>query len=206
MRAVAGFVAAAAAAVTARSAVVVTAVVTVAATLVVAPAAPAAASAADLASAQKAANQAATDYAAAQSRVSVLDSQIRDLQARRSAAQAQLDALASALRSTAISKYIQGRNRGPDVQLDSGLDLAEQTRRTTLAGYVTREVGDSVDRYRVVAEDLAASEKELTGRQKEAAGASAQLKSRIVAAQNQLVRLEKLEADRKAKEAAQQRA
>jgi murein DD-endopeptidase MepM/ murein hydrolase activator NlpD len=175
----------------------------VAATVLVS-AVPAAASQADLERAQKAANQAAAEYAAAETRLSGIESDILGLKAKQAATAAQLDSLTAALRGAAIDQYVRGRNAGPDAEF--GLDLAATSRRTTLASYVTKDAGDTVDQFRLLSADLAAAEKLLADRQREAATVTGQMKTRIAAAQIELGKLQKLEVDRKAKEEAQRRA
>jgi murein DD-endopeptidase MepM/ murein hydrolase activator NlpD len=165
---------------------------------------PVAASQADVDRAQKAANQAAADYAAAQTRLSLVEAQIADLQNKRTATTTALDALSGALRSAAIDQYVRGRNAGPEVDL--GLDLAAESRRSTLASFVTKSATDDVDRFRALTADLASAEKQLADRQKEAATITTQAQSRTAAAQNELAKLQKAETARKAQEAAQQRA
>ncbi|MGD9796811.1 MAG: peptidoglycan DD-metalloendopeptidase family protein [Acidimicrobiia bacterium] len=165
---------------------------------------PAGASQADLDRAQKAANQAAAEYAAAQTQLSEIEGDIVDLEAERSATVAEIDSLEGALKSAAIDQYVRGRDPGPDVDL--GLDLAAARRRETLASFVARDATDAVDRYRALTDDLATAERQLADRQREARSVTAEMKARNAAAQAQLVKLTKLEAERKKQEDARRRA
>lgn len=167
---------------------------------VLASASPADAAQADLDRARKAANQAAAEYAAAQTKLSDVEADIIELKARTAAASTKLSALQSLLRDAAIEQYLRGRADGPDVDL--GFDLAAARRKQTLASYFVEGAGDAIDQYKAIAEDLDIAQQQLADRQKEAKALTERMKERIAATQAELAKLQKLEAERVAREKA----
>ena len=153
------------------------------------------ASQADLIKAQRRANGAAADLARAESRLSAVQSQLADIEARKQAAEQQLVSLRSTVREVAVGQYIRGTRQVSPLDVDPAVASA-QVRADALARIVAAGSTDAADRFRAVAEDLAISEARLAAARKANAGALAAYRSRARAAQAQLAKLKRFEADR----------
>jgi murein DD-endopeptidase MepM/ murein hydrolase activator NlpD len=174
------------------------------ASFLVLPAVPAGAAQGDLDRARQSANKAAADLASAQSRLSELQGDILDLQARREETAARLGHMEGAVRELAIGEFVRGRTRAPELDLD--LDVSAATRRAVLAGFVAQGAGDSIDEFRSLSEDLERTERQLAERKQQESSAVSLLRARVAAAEAELDKLQRLEAERKAREAAQRAA
>jgi peptidoglycan LD-endopeptidase LytH len=163
---------------------------------------PADAAQTELERAQARANRAARDYSQAQTKQAELQAQIANLTARQSANAKQLAALSGAVKERAVQQYIRGTDG--NIKLDA--DLAASTRANALARFVSLGNDDALDEYRRVAEDAGVLREQLQSAKDEATALSKQLKSKVDAAFAELKKLEKLEAQRKASEAAKRAA
>ena len=164
------------------------------------------ASQADLAQAQRRANQAAAQLSQAQTRLSNIQARLADLEARKQEAEQKLQALQSSVRNIAVDQYIRGRNdRELPTDFDT-TDLSATTRARTLAALVATGNSDAVDEYRAIAEDLAIAEEELAATRKEATAALATYRARVAATNAELRRLQALESQRLAREKARRAA
>jgi murein DD-endopeptidase MepM/ murein hydrolase activator NlpD len=171
------------------------------AALVATVAVPVDASQADLDRARRRANAAAGALNEAQTRLAELEQQQASLEAELATTSAELTAVQAALRDRAIEAYMRGEGQGlVDLRED---DLAAELRATTLARYVSLGSDDAIDEYRRVTEDIALLRSSLAASREEAERVAAELDARVDAAFGELRRLEKLEAERKAREAAQ---
>jgi murein DD-endopeptidase MepM/ murein hydrolase activator NlpD len=124
-----------------------------------------------------------------------------DLRARIEQTTGELGAIASVVRDRAVQQYIRGSAGG--MVLDT--DLAKTTRANALARFVALGDDDAIDEYQRLAEDLVLAQGELDAAKAQSVALVADMQARTTAAFNELRKLTKLEADRKAREA-QQRA
>lgn len=166
---------------------------------------PAEASQADLDRARRRANVAAAALAEAQTRLSELEGRIADLEARQRENQRLLDSLGSGMRELAVAEFMRGGAAVVSVELDP-TDASAASRAAALASIVSAGAADAVDAYRAVAEDHALAAERLAGSREAAAAAIANVRRRVAAANAELVKLQKLEAERVARERAQRRA
>ena len=164
----------------------------------VATAVPADASQADLERAQRRANAAARELAAAETRQAELEAEIAGLEAQFAQTSQELSALTGIVKERAVQEFIRGGQSG--IVLEA--DLAASSRANALARFVALGDDDAIDEYRRVAEDLGLVRGQLDAAKAQQAALVAQLDSRVDAAFAELRKLEKLEAERKAKEAA----
>jgi murein DD-endopeptidase MepM/ murein hydrolase activator NlpD len=165
---------------------------------------PADASQADLDRARSKANRAAAELAAAQSRLAELEQQQASLEAQLTTTNAELSVVQTALRDRAVERYMRG---GTDAPIGIGADdLTAELRASTLARYVSLGSDDAIDEYRRITEDITVLRGSLAAASEEAERVTEQLDARVDAAFAELRRLEKLEAERKAREAAQRAA
>lgn len=167
-----------------------------------AAAAPADASQGDLARAQARANRAAREYADAQTHQAEIQAQIANLSARTSATEKQLAALSAVVRERAVQQYIRGTDG--NVRFDS--DLAASTRANTLARFVSLGNDDAIDKYRSAAEDLSVLHGQLQSARDDASATAKRLRTTVNAAFAELKKLQALDAERKAAEAAKRAA
>ena len=160
---------------------------------------------AELAQAQRRANQAAAQLAAAATRLDAIEDRLADLEARRQAAEQQLASLQDAVRSIAIDQFIRGRVRRLPGDLATN-DVSTAARARALATLVAAGDADAVDLYKAVSEDLAIAEASLVSTRKSAASALATYRSRAAATNAELRRLQALERERIAREKARRAA
>lgn len=172
--------------------------------LVLALVAPAEASQAELERAAARANAAAAELARAQRRLAELESEVAELEARRADTDGRLQALAGAVRDVAVSRFVQGRAARP-LAGEVELDASAAARAEALERIVSAQARDTLDEYRMLAEDLEVQERALTSKQEAAAAALGATRRRAAEVRQELVRLQKLEAERKAREAARRR-
>lgn len=157
---------------------------------------------ADLARAQRRANQAAAELSQAQTRLSAIQGRLADLEARKQEAERQLTTLQSSVRDIAIDQFIRGHNnRRLPTDFDTN-DVSATTRARALASLVATGNSDAVDAYRAIAEDLTIAEEALTHARKAASAALATFRSRVAATNAELRRLQALEKERLAQEKA----
>lgn len=159
---------------------------------------PADASQAELDRAQARANRAARELDAAQTRQAELEQQIGALEAQYAQMAGDLTSLTAAMKERAVQEFIRGGRTG--MVLD--VDLAASTRANALAEFVSLGDDDALDAYKLVAEDLAVVRGELDRARAEQAALVDVMADRVDAAFAELRKLEKLEADRIAKERA----
>jgi peptidoglycan LD-endopeptidase LytH len=160
---------------------------------------PADASQSALDRAQARANRAARELAKAETREAELEGEVASLEARAAATLDQLATLSGVLKERAVQQYIRGISDS-NVKLDA--DLAASTRANALARFVALGNDDALDEYRRIAEDLGVVRGQLEAARDQADAVAKQLRSRADAAFAELRKLKKLEAERRAKEAA----
>ena len=161
---------------------------------------PADAAQSDLERAQARANAAAAELAEATTRLAELEGEIASLEQQRAATEEKLLGLQGALRSVAVQRYMTGG--GSDTGgLGLDLDALRSVRADALARMVTADAEDAVDEYRAVSEDLALATERTAAAKAEQSDVRAQLQRRVAAANAELRKLEKLEAERRAAEA-----
>ena len=149
--------------------------------------------------AQARANRAARDLADAQTRQAEFEARITGLEAQAAATSKQLSALSGVMKERAVQLYIRGASQA-DIRLDA--DLAASTRANALARFVALGDDDALDEYRRIAEDLGVLRTQLESAEEEASSIAEQLEGKADAAFAELNKLKKLEAERRAREAA----
>jgi peptidoglycan LD-endopeptidase LytH len=163
---------------------------------------PADASQAELDRARARANAAARDLAEATTRLAELEGEIAALEQQRRANESQLGSLQGAVRAAAVRRFINGGDVGVD-GLGLDLDALRAVRADALARMVAAGSEDALDEYRRIAEDLALSAARIESAKAEQAEMRTALQRRMAGAMEELKRLERLEAERKAAEARQ---
>jgi murein DD-endopeptidase MepM/ murein hydrolase activator NlpD len=163
------------------------------------------ASQADLERARRQANAAANDVFRAETRLSRVQGQLADLEARRQATEQRLRGLQRAVREAAVSQYLRGGGGPGPLDVDPS-DAAATVRAEALARMVAAHSSDVADAYRAAAADFAVVETRLSASRKDAAAALAGYRQRVSAATTQLRRLQALEADRIARDKARRAA
>ena len=166
------------------------------AVVLLATAIPADASQAELERAQARANRAARELAAAQTRQAELEQQINDLESQLTQTSNELTILTGVVKERAVQEYIRGGQSG--LVLDA--DLAASTRANALAEFVSLGDDDALDEYRRVTEDLSVVRGALDAAKADQARLVSEMEQRVTAAFNELRRLERLEAERIARE------
>ncbi len=156
------------------------------------------ASADDLDSARNRANQAAAELARAETVLGRLEADISDLEAERSAAEARLESLRGAAREVAIKRFINA-DATQVAELDP--DINHQARADALSRYATQGNQDAIDDYTSASEDLEVAERALASKREAQQGAVDLLRERRAKLNQELKRLEALEAQRKAAQA-----
>jgi peptidoglycan LD-endopeptidase LytH len=156
------------------------------------------ASADDLDSARNRANQAAAELARAETVLGRLEADISDLEAERSAAEARLESLRGAAREVAIKRFINA-DATQVSELDP--DINHQARADALSRYATQGNQDAIDDYTSASEDLEVAERALAAKREAQQGAVDLLRERRAKLNQELKRLEALEAQRKAAQA-----
>ena len=86
------------------------------------------------------------------------------------------------------------------------VDLGAGARADAFAGFVSGGMGEALDQYRAATEDLEASGAALEGQRAAMAAAVADLDRRNADAMAEVTRLERIEAERRAREAAERKA
>lgn len=168
---------------------------------------PASASQAELERARRRANAAAADWATSEARLSKVQGQLADLEARTEVTRSALAELEGAMRSVAVNRFMRAGQRSSGPSEVDVADATTTTRAAVLSRLVTSESTDAVDAYRAVAEDLASAEEQLTAAREEAAALRERAKRDAATTATELKRLERLEAERIAREkAARERA
>ncbi|HYD09384.1 MAG TPA: peptidoglycan DD-metalloendopeptidase family protein [Acidimicrobiales bacterium] len=166
---------------------------------------PADASQADLDRARARANRAAAELDAAQTRLAELEQEQASLSAQLDATNAELTAVQAAVRDRAVERYMRG-GAVDGVTVGGDDDLTAELRASTLARYVSLGSEDAIDEYRRVTEDITVLRGSLAAASEEAERVASELDGRVDAAFAELRRLEKLETERRAREAAQRAA
>ena len=159
---------------------------------------PADAAQSDLDRARTRANRAAAALAEAQTKQAKLEEEIAGLEARFASTSTALTALQGAMKERAVQQYIRGGNSG--VMLDA--DLAASSRANALARFVSLGDDDAVDEYKRVSEDLGVVRAQLDAARAEQRALVDQMKQRVDSAFAELKKMERLEKERKAREAA----
>ncbi|MCU1378994.1 MAG: putative metalloendopeptidase [Acidimicrobiales bacterium] len=159
----------------------------------------------DLERARRQANAAASDVFRAETRLSRVQGQLADLEARRRATEQRLRGLQRAVREAAVSQYLRGGGGPGPLDVDPS-DAAATVRAEALARMVAAQSSDVADAYRAAAADFAVVETRLSASRKDAATALADYRRRVSAATTQLRRLQALEADRIARDKARRAA
>ena len=88
-----------------------------------------------------------------------VDAQIKVVEVRAEAAQVEVNALAGIVADLMVQRYMYGDQQQSDFVVDGSLE--SRATADALARFATLGVGDEVDRYRVVTDDLAAANAEL---------------------------------------------
>ena len=140
---------------------VVAALCLVPAPLSAAPGDPKPPSAAEMAGAQKRANQAAARFAKAQTALSQAQREVADLQSHTAATQKVVDVLGTQVRRLAVQQYVQGDHTATWL---GGGDPGEAVRSQAMLRYVTLGRTDSVEGYQVARADLEQSQAALAER------------------------------------------
>ena len=148
----------------------------------------------DLSSAKARANAAAAELGRAESALGKIEGQINDLEAQKADAEQRLEGLRVAARQVAIRRFINA-DATQVAELDP--DINTQARADALSRYATQGNQDAIDAYTAASEDLAVTEKALTGKRAAAKSAVQQLDKKRAAALKELSRLQELEAKRK---------
>ena len=159
---------------------------------------PADAAQADLDRAKARANRAARELANAKTEQAELEARITELEARVRATSDELTGLQGVMKERAVQQFIRGGTSG--VMFDA--DLAATSRANALARFVSLGDDDAVDEYRRVAEDLGLAQGTLDAAKSEQAALVEQLERRVDAAFAELRKLERLEKERRARDAA----
>ena len=159
---------------------------------------PADAAQSDLARAQARANRAAAALAAAKTEQADLEEEIAGLEARFAETSHALTGLQGAMKERAVQQFIRGGTNG--VMLDP--DLAASSRANALARFVSLGDDDALDEYRRVTEDLDVVKGELDAKRAQQAALVEQMQQRVDAAFAELRKLERLEKERRARDAA----
>lgn len=162
------------------------------------PGAPAGAGQSELAAAQQRANAAAAELAAAQSRLAELEEEIDRVGGEAEEARDRVGALERQVQDQAVREFILGRR--PVVPLVVEADLGRAARAGALARFVTLTNEDALDEYRAARADLEAATGALAARQEDMGAAVDTLRRRSRQVNDELARLERLEADRRAAE------
>lgn len=181
-----------------------TALAVVVSTALLAVAGPVSAGEGDIAAAKRKANEIARRLAQARGRVAELDDRITSLEAQGAEVRARHALLGDALSTMAVRRYmLGGEPQSARVLSDDGGH--EAARADALAKLVVRDADSTLDSYRKAGEDLehALAALEVTKRDADEALEESKARSRQI--QTELARLEKLEAERKAREEAARR-
>ncbi len=165
---------------------------------------PASAGEGDIAATKRQANEIAHRLSQARGRVAALDDEIGNLKERSAEVTARHARLSEAVTTMAVRRYIQGGEPQAAPALTDG-DVNEAARVEALAKLVARDAGDTLDAYRKAGEDLERSRAALDATKRDADEALVEMKARSRQIDAELARLEKLEAERRAREEAARR-
>jgi peptidoglycan LD-endopeptidase LytH len=163
----------------------------------------ASASQADLDRARRRANAAAAEYAKSQSRLARVQGELAALEARSEATRTVLSSLEVSVREVAIARFMRsGQSAGSEVEFDAS-DATASVRYAALARMLTAGSSDAIDAYRAASEDLEVTESRMAAAREEAEAIAARAKRDVAATSRELDRLQKLEAERIAREKAE---
>ena len=165
------------------------------------PAVPAGAQG-ELDDARRGANAVAAELAEAQTRLARLEDEIAALEAQAADGAARRAALEETVRALAVEKFMHSAPPAIPVFDD---DLTSAVRADALAGFVRRENLDAVDAFRQAGEDIDNAERRLEALRADAAVAVESLQRRAQAANTELVRLQRLEEERRVREETERR-
>ena len=166
--------------------------------VLVLPAAPAAGEG-DLDDARRQANALAAELAAAQSHLAELDDEVAALEARAAEGNARRLALEGALRDIAVDRFVWGSR--PTIPLLTD-DLHSAVRAEALARFVIGDNVDAVDEYRRAGSDVELAVTALEETKRQASAAVDSYRRRMAAAEATLVRLQRLDEERRARDEA----
>ncbi len=167
----------------------------------VAVARPASAGEGEIAATKRKANEIAHRLSQARGRVAELEDQIRNLEAQGAELKARHALLGDALSRMAVRRYMLG-GEPQTVRVPSDDGGHEAARAEALAKLVVRDADSTLDSYRKAGEDLELSLAAMEAAKRDADEALLESKERSRQIQTELARLEKLEAERKAREEA----
>lgn len=153
----------------------------------------------ELEAAEARANAAARRLSEASKSLATLRAEVADLEQQAHANEARLAGLQSAVQAQAVHQFVHGGIQGPFILAD---DLGRTVRANALARFVTVDVEDSVDEYRALREDMAEAWEQLSTKREQLSEAVAEMQRQAAAAQAELRRLQRIEAERQAREAA----
>ncbi|MBW3573607.1 MAG: M23 family metallopeptidase [Actinobacteria bacterium] len=162
------------------------------------PAAPAAGEG-DLDDARRQANALAAELAAAQSHLAELDDEVVALEARAAEGNARRLVLEGALRDIAVDRFVKGSR--PTIPLLTD-DLHSAVRAEALARFVIGDNVDAVDEYRRAGSDVELAVTALEETKRQASAAVDSYRRRMAAAEATLVRLQRLDEERRARDEA----
>jgi len=159
----------------------------------------------DLDRARQRANAAAGELAKAQTRLSELEGQIADLEAEQRENERRLSSLEGGLRLAAVEEFIRGGFEGQLIDFDP-TDASAASRAAALARIVAAGADDAVDAYRAAAEDHAIVADRLSTARRDATSALGEYRSRVASANAEVAKLQRLEAERIARDRARRTA
>jgi murein DD-endopeptidase MepM/ murein hydrolase activator NlpD len=163
------------------------------------------ASQADLEKARRQANAAANEVFRAETRLSRVQGQLADLEARKRETQQRLHGLEQAVKDAAVTQFIRRSTVADPLDADPS-DAAAKARAEALARMVASGSSDAADAYRAAAADFAIAESKLSGSRKAASAALAGYRRRVSTANAKLRGLQKLETERIARDKARRAA
>ncbi|MCU1375538.1 MAG: putative metalloendopeptidase [Actinomycetia bacterium] len=163
------------------------------------------ASQADLEKARRQANAAANEVFRAETRLSRVQGQLADLEARKRETQQRLHGLERAVKDAAVTQFIRRSTAADPLDADPS-DAAAKARAEALARMVASGSSDAADAYRAAAADFAVAETKLSSSRKAASAALAGYRRRVSTANAKLRSLQKLETERIARDKARRAA
>ncbi|HSH22618.1 MAG TPA: peptidoglycan DD-metalloendopeptidase family protein [Acidimicrobiales bacterium] len=170
----------------------------VVALVLVLPAAPAGAEG-ELDDARRAANAVAEELAASQSRLAELEADLAALEARAADGSSRRAALEGALRQVAVDRFVKGSRTAMPLLAE---DLHTAVRAEALARFVVGDNVDAIDEYRRVGHDLDLAVSDLEATKVRTSDAVATYRRRTAEAEATLSRLQRLDAERQARDQA----
>ncbi|MBW3579631.1 MAG: peptidoglycan DD-metalloendopeptidase family protein [Actinobacteria bacterium] len=157
----------------------------------------------ELDDARREANALAGELAASQSRLAELEDEVARLERQAADGNARRAALQGALREVAVDRFIRGATPLFPVRAE---DLHAMVRAEALARFAARDNVDAIDEYRRAGQDLEAAVSSLEGVRAQATAAVADFRRRVATADATLVRLQRLDDERRAREEAERAA